>query len=169
MNDTLTYPLPAYSDDSGHPFSFDYNPKMPSWISIDAQNQVFTFTPTTFSDVGVWTITITLDDSNLVSNTDFTVTVINRPPIYDTTGVTYIAVIVYLNYKEDIMIPSFHDPDGSDAYAQIYDPTAIPVLWSVLPDFSKITFEPTGFDEVGVHNAFVRLYDAGGAFTDTSV
>jgi hypothetical protein len=43
------------------------------------------------------------------------------------------------------------------------------VLWSVLPDFSKITFEPTGFNEVGVHNAFVRLYDAGGAFTDTSI
>jgi hypothetical protein len=92
---------------------------MPSWISIDALNQEFTFTPTTFSDVGVWTITITLDDSNLASNTAFTVTVINRPPIYDTTGVTYISVIVYLNYKEDVVIPSFHDPDGSDAYAQI--------------------------------------------------
>ena len=169
MNDTLLYPLPAYSDESGHPFTFDYNPKMPSWVSIDALNQVFTFTPTTFSDVGVWTITITLDDTNLVSNTPFTVTVINRPPIYDTTGVTYIAVIVYLNYKEEVMIPSFHDPDGSDSYAQIYDPTAVPVLWSVLPDFSKITLEPTGFNEVGVHNAFVRLFDAGGAFTDTSI
>jgi hypothetical protein len=117
----------------------------------------------------VWTITITLDDLNLASNTAFTVTVINRPPIYDNTGVTFTAVSVYLNYKEDVVIPNFHDPDGSDAYAQIYDPTAVPVLWSVLPDFSKLTFEPIGFNEVGVHNAFVRLYDAGGAFTDTSI
>jgi hypothetical protein len=161
--------LPAYSDESGHPFTFDFNPKIPSWISIDALNQVFTFTPTTFADVGVYTITITLDDSNLASNTAFTVTVINRPPMYDTAGVTYIAVSVHLNYKEHVMIPSFHDPDGSDAYAQIYDPTPVPVLWSILPDFSKITFEPTGFNELGVHNAFVRLYDAAGVITDTSI
>jgi hypothetical protein len=169
VNDTLVFTLPAYSDESGHSFTFDYNPKIPSWISIDAPNKVFTFKPTTFSDVGVKTITITLDDSNLASNTAFTVTVINRPPIYDTAGVTYAAVSVHLNYKEDVVIPTFHDPDGSDAYAKIYDPTAIPVLWSVLPDFRKLTFEPIGFNEVGVHNAFVRLYDAGGAMTDTSI
>ena len=117
MNDTLLFPLPTYSDESGHPFSFDYNPKIPSWISIDALNKDFTFKPSTFSDVGVWTITIKLDDFNLASNTAFTVTVINRPPIYDTTGVTYLDVIVHLNYKEDVMIPIFNDPDGSDAYA----------------------------------------------------
>jgi hypothetical protein len=169
VNDTLLFPLPAYSDESGHPFSFDYNPKIPSWISIDTLNKVFTFKPSTFSDVGVWTITIKLDDFNLASNTAFTVTVINRPPIYNTTGVIYKEVIVHLNYKKDVVIPSFHDPDRSDAYAQIYEPSAVPVLWSVKPDFSKITFEPTGFNEVGVHNAFVRLYDAGGAITDTSI
>ena len=161
--------MPAYSDESGHPFTFDYNPKIPSWISIDALNKDLTFKPSTFSDVGVWTITIKLDDLNLASNTAFTVTVINRPPIYDTTGVIYEEVIVHLNYKKDVVIPSFHDPDQSDAYAQIYEPSAVPVLWSVKPDFSKITFEPTGFNEVGVHNAFVRLYDAGGAITDNSI
>jgi hypothetical protein len=117
----------------------------------------------------VWTITITLDDSNLSSNTAFTVAVINRPPIYYTTGVTYTEVTVHLNYKEDVIIPSFHDLDGSDAYAQIYEPMAVPVLWSVVSDFSKITFEPTGFNEVGVHNAYVRLFDGGGAFTDTPI
>jgi hypothetical protein len=169
LNETLLYTLPAYSDESGHIFSFDYNPKFPSWISIDPLNQVFNFTPTTFADVGVKTITITLDDTNMASNTAFTVTVINRPPIYDTPGVTYMAVSVYLNYKEDVMIPSFHDTDGSDAYAKIYEPTAVPVLWSVQPDFRKITFEPIGFNELGVHNAIVRLYDAGGAFTDTPI
>jgi hypothetical protein len=46
---------------------------------------------------------------------------------------------------------------------------AVPVLWSVVSDFSKITFEPTGFNEVGVHNAYVRLFDGGGAFTDTPI
>ena len=94
---------------------------------------------------------------------------INRAPIYDTTGVSYDPITVHLNIQYDMMIPSFSDPDGGLAFANITETATYPIPWNMLPDFSYVTFAPLDFTQLGIHTLYVRLYDTGGAFSDLSV
>jgi hypothetical protein len=63
------------------------------------------------------------------------------------------------------MIPAFHDPDGLDASATVLETHTYPLPWTIQPDFSSFTLAPTSFAELGVHTLYIKLYDAGGAFS----
>jgi hypothetical protein len=77
--------------------------------------------------------------------------------------------MVHLNNQYDMKVPSFHDPDGSLAFANIQETATYPVPWTILPDFTSVTFAPLDFTQVGIHTVYVRLYDDGGAFSDLPV
>jgi hypothetical protein len=68
-----------------------------------------------------------------------------------------------------MMIPSFHDPDGGLAFANIQETATYPVPWTMLSDFSSVAFAPLDFTQLGIHTVYVRLYDTGGAFSDLPV
>ena len=111
-------------------------------------------------------MTVRLADPHDIGTYTFTVLVINRPPDYYvpyTAG--YPAISVHLNFKEPISVPAFYDQDGSDCFARIDDTFPTPILFSADPTYTTLTVAPLSFSEVGLHLAYVTLFDLGGAYT----
>jgi hypothetical protein len=51
------------------------------------------------------------------------------------------------------------DPDGSSVCVKTSETSVNPVTNSVSSDYSKVTFAPTSFAEIGAHNVSIILYD----------
>ncbi len=66
------------------------------------------------------------------------------------------------------MIPPFADLDNSAVIVYAQDSRIIPVVFNVAADFSKITFSPIKFAEVGNHTITVTLKDDVGDTTKQS-
>lgn len=60
INSTLSKPLPSYVDDENNTIFVDYSPKL-SFIMLDGNN--FIIFPTQYSDMGTYTINVTLNDT----------------------------------------------------------------------------------------------------------
>ena len=77
-----TYSLPPITDDDGDTVTWSATLSsglpLPSFITISADT--FVMTPTLFSDLGLYTVTVTLDDTIITADYTFKITVINLPP-----------------------------------------------------------------------------------------
>lgn len=82
-NTTQSLTLPSYNDPDGHTVIIQTT-SLPAFVTFDSIHKIFTFKPTTLSDFGTYTLTITLTDTS--DQTDYTITlnVINNPPVYNT-------------------------------------------------------------------------------------
>ena len=97
FNDTLTY-------------TANINPQG-NWLSFDTPTLTFSGTPTSVSDIGITTITVTATDRNGGSvNSSFTVTVINRIPAVN-AGFESTSVFVGADFSYEIPENAFSDGD----------------------------------------------------------
>ena len=98
FGDTLTYTAKINPQDN--------------WFTFASETRTFTGTPSTVTDIGISTITVTATDLNGGSvDSSFTVTVPNRPPRQIADLTTQVAVVGKMfSYK--IPENAFSDPDG---------------------------------------------------------
>lgn len=88
-----------------------------AYTMYDSNTKTFTFTPTATADVGTQTIVVTLSDPQAVNPVTITINVLNHPPVYDSpvpVSPIYPSITIPLNSIKSIVVPPFHDPDGSD-------------------------------------------------------
>jgi len=85
----------------------------------------------------------------------------SNPPVYTTPGFTYSDLTIRLNEVKEVVIPAFHDPDGSIVTASVEDMSeaATTISFTLEPDFSKVTLHPTAFSELGLHTMYIVLKD----------
>jgi hypothetical protein len=83
---TSTYTLPTYSDPDGDTITLDtVYTSAASFTTFDAALKKFTFAPTSSSEVGTYTINLSLVDADVSAGTTFTVTVeANGLPTFST-------------------------------------------------------------------------------------
>ena len=63
MNDNIIYTLPAYYDLESNPVTFTFVPSMSSFLAFAPTNPTtLTFHPVLFTDVGVYSVTLTIAD-----------------------------------------------------------------------------------------------------------
>lgn len=76
-----TYTLPLYSDPEGHFITSTLTPAL-SFVTL--VTNILTISPTSFSEVNDYSMTLTLSDSEPKSNTYFfQISVTNSPPVFD--------------------------------------------------------------------------------------
>lgn len=108
MNDVLTYQLLPYSDYEGKTVT-------PSYTCVDCGFETFisdefTFAPDQFSQVGVHTIEISLNDTFRVSKYNLTVEVTNSPPYFTVSPVNQILPIMS---DKTYTLTDFVDDEGN--------------------------------------------------------
>ncbi len=115
--------LTSYTPDiDGHVVTMSYS-TLPTFAVFDSATKTFTFTPVLTSEIGVNTFVITLSDTNAPTSYTITINVLNNPPVYDSPvppAPIYQSLTIPLNSVKSIVVPPFHDPDGSDCYVYIY-------------------------------------------------
>ena len=123
---------------------------------LDFNIDTFSGTPSTVTDIGVTTITVTVTDSgNLSVSSTFTLTVPNRPPTVD-EGLTPQTARIGEPFEYEILNNAFIDPDGGTlSYS-----TDENLGWL---DFNIDTFSgtPSTVTDIGVTIITVTVTDSG--------
>ena len=154
-----TYPLPGITHTASLAVTMTYTLPAP-FISYNSVSKVFSFNPTTAADIGVWNVVLDLvDTASITASYSFSVTVQNEVPAYVTLPVTYSSFSVAINSSEVVSIPPFYDPEGTTVIVVVNDAAVVPVNFVIAGDYSKVTFSPIAFNEVGTHQITIALED----------
>ena len=164
IGDQFSYEIPgnAFSDgdimyDDILTYTANINPQ-DNWLSFDTPTLTFSGTPSTVTDIGISTITVTATDLNDGSvNNSFTVTVGNRIPTVD-EGLASTSVFVGVEFSYNIS-GAFIDLDDPDGGTLSYS-TDESLVWL---DFNIDTFSgtPTSTSDIGVTTITVTATDSG--------
>ena len=84
---------------------------LPVFITYDTPTKTLTYAPTLFSQVGSYTISVTLINAYISNTYTFTVVVQNFAPVFAAASSTSITVTVSLTATYSL--PSYTDPDGN--------------------------------------------------------
>jgi hypothetical protein len=154
-----TYTLPGITNTAG--LTVTITETIPaSFITYNGGTKVFSFNPTTAADLGVWNVILDLvDTASNSASYSFSVTVQNEPPVYLPPPVTFSSFSVAINSFQDVLIPAHNDPEGTPVIVIVTDAAAVPVNFILAGDYSKVTFSPLAFNEVGSHLITIALED----------
>jgi hypothetical protein len=170
--------LPSYNDPDGHTVYFQTT-TLPAFVTYNSINKIYTFKPTALLDFGTKTFTITLTDTN--AQTDYTITlnVFNNPPVYNTppplpTTPIYPLFSIPLNSIQTIIVPPFHDPDGTGCIVYVNELSKIGASANLNiivtnENFGPIIVAPVGFGEVGDHIIEIILWDYSPRASDKNI
>ncbi len=166
LKQTYTYPFPPGTDpNSGDIVTISVkairnliNIPIPSFItpstaSIASSNLLIT--PTAITDVGVFTIIVTIQDDKGASNDyKFKLTITNKAPIV-TSNIPYIIV---LNFGQETIktLPTSQDPEGLSFTTKI----ANGPLYAAILSNTQIRFTPNNcLTDFGYQDIYIKLED----------
>lgn len=108
----------------------------------------------------MWNVILNLVDTGSNSASySFSVTVQNELPAYVTSTVTYSSFNVAINSVYFVNVFQNYDPEGTPVIVVVTDAAAVPVNFIIAGDYSKVTFSPIAFSEVGSHLITLALED----------
>ena len=110
LNEELKYSMPTFIDDENNPIYVVQ--KLPSFITYDSNENFYILKPKNpIFHLGNFLIKGTLEDTRLSTNFQFSVTVINKAPIFS-GGKTLRDITLSLNSIEEVEIPQVEDVEG---------------------------------------------------------
>ena len=158
----FSYEIPenAFSDPDGGTLSYSTDENL-GWLDFNIDT--FSGTPSTVTDIGISTITVTVTDLNDGSvSSSFTLTVPNRLPIQTTvTDLTTQVAVIGKGFSYEILETAFIDPDGGSlSYAYTPDEN---LGWLGF-DTPTLTFSgtPPGDTSTGINTVFFTVTDLNG-------
>ncbi len=83
----------------------------------------------------------------------------NLSPAYNVSSVVYPSISVAINSVKEVPIFPNYDPEAGSVTVFTADDSTNPVKSVIASDFSKISFYPLAFTEVGAHNITIYLQD----------
>ena len=141
------------------------------FITFDTATNIFSITPTTGADIGVFTVTVTIHDSISYSNSSsFTVTVTNTAPYF--TIASFPVFNSRFNKTSSLQITEFADDESNPITLEaslLVSGTAYP-----LPAFISITgntiySNPTLISQIGLHTLRLKISDGSGQFNTKDI
>jgi hypothetical protein len=79
------------------------------------------------------------------------------PPAYTNPTVSYSSFSIPINSSHDVPIFPNYDPEGTLVTVLVIDSYSTSVNFIIAGDYSKVTFSPIAFSEVGTHSVAIIL------------
>ena len=156
---TDCYQLPTYSDSQGNTITLSTvelgKTSLPTFVSFNSATRTYFISPSSVSQIGTYSIQVTLSDSVLTSSYQFSIAVTNTAPTIGSQ--TAVDQIVSINQIVQYTLPSPYDADS--------DP--ITTSFSVTPSASFVSlsssgilqFGPTLISDMGTYIITITLSD----------
>jgi hypothetical protein len=132
---TITYQLPTYSDAEGNTVTLttvqSSLSSLPNFVTFESATRTYSINPVSSSDIGIFTISVSLSDSLLTASYTFAITVVNTAPTFASNPVAQT-----VNWKNSI---TYQLPTYSDAETNTVTLTTVQTGQAALPTF--VTFD----------------------------